>query len=171
MAYPGTQRFSHSQMSVRWSQANQEPFVRFLNQNLTQKAQWQLLIGLVHSKDLMCAPRGSLTFHLFTLGLRSFVSNQTSGFQGRHGTLKPQNSGQTFLLLYIDSCMLPFCGSITECDHSPSVQCEVCLILCQGSTTSLAMAERLLSLCDDVLCLVWFFFYTASIIHTSLEWW
>ena len=68
LGYPGTEIFSLS---------NEREAKRLVKRRNASK---RLLIGSVCSKDLTCAPRGSLVFLLFAS--RSFVSGKTSGFQG-----------------------------------------------------------------------------------------
>ena len=89
-AYPGTQEVSsltnereakHERTSghtreVLWTRrSNHKPLLRFPCQILTQKPHKRLLIGSARSKDLTCAPTGSFAS-------RSFVSEETTGFQG-----------------------------------------------------------------------------------------
>ena len=80
--YPGTQRFPRSRMSMRLRSETWEKLgthVRsFEHANPIRSRYWGfwvrfwlgnykwLLIGSLHSKDLMCVSRGSLALHLFT---------------------------------------------------------------------------------------------------------
>ena len=62
--YPGNQRFSHLQMSIR--RRGMRLNVPIQSEAGIEVPRKGLLIGSAHSKDLTCAPRGSLAFCLFT---------------------------------------------------------------------------------------------------------